>query len=292
MIGPHPVSDVVIRTDPEDVRSALIFDSPHSGRRYPSDFMFSCPELILRQAEDSFVDDLFAGVTVHGATLVAAQFPRSYIDVNRAIDDIDPQLLASPWPSPIRPTEKSRVGMGLVRRICKPGLPVYSRRLTVREVQSRIEQYYLPYHAEVRRTIDDVWAQFGGAWHINCHSMPSSSVAAASHGGWDRADFVLGDRDGTTCSPEFCRFVRACLERMGYSVRLNDPYKGVEIVRRYGNPGRGIHSLQLEINRKLYLDEERVEPTRDFAVLKRDLTSLAGFLRAYVDDQLVSAAAD
>ena len=287
----QPASDILMRHDPKGPASPLVFDSPHSGRRYPADFMFTCPEDVLRQAEDSFVDDLYGRAPEFGAILIAAQFPRSYIDVNRAIDDIDPQLVAGTWPVPTRPSEKSRVGMGLVRRICRPGMPVYDRKLSVREVQDRIRDYYLPYHAELSAAIESVTARFGGAWHVNCHSMPSASSGGGT-AGWDRADFVLGDRDGSTCAGDFTLFVAGVLEKMGYSVRLNDPYKGVEIVRRYGKPRSGVHSLQIEVNRRLYLDEETVKPNAGYARLKRNLTALIAELQGYADDQLVSAAAD
>jgi N-formylglutamate amidohydrolase len=280
-----------MRHDPTTGQSPLVFDSPHSGTLYPRDFKFSCPRDVLRQAEDSFVDDLYAAAPKHGAVLLAAQFPRSYIDVNRAIDDIDPQLLATPWPATVRPSEKSRVGMGLVRRICRPGMPVYDHKLTVGEVQARIEKYYLPYHAELRSVIDAGINHFGAVWHINCHSMPSSSVGG-SNSEWDRADFVLGNRDGTTCSSDFAQFVTSVLEKLGYTVRLNDPYKGVEIVRRYGKPAQGVHSLQIEINRRLYMNEDTIKPNAGYAKLKRDLTKLIAALRDYTNDQLLSAAAD
>jgi N-formylglutamate amidohydrolase len=283
-------SDILVRRNPKTSPSPLIFDSPHSGRNYPSDFMFSCPEAALRQAEDSYVDDLFSQAENNGAILIAAQFPRSYIDVNRAIDDIDPQLLSSTWPGPVKQSEKGRVGMGLVRRICKPGLPVYSRKLSVRDVQHRIETCYLPYHAELKSAIEQLSAKFGAVWHLNCHSMPSGAGRGPQE--WGRADFVLGDRDGTTCDPEFTAVVNRILTGMDYSVRVNDPYKGVEIVRRYGNPARGVNSLQIEINRRLYLDEETMKPNRNYKRLKRDITSLISALRLYCEDQLYSAAAD
>jgi N-formylglutamate amidohydrolase len=283
-------ADILLHRDPEGVPSPLLFDSPHSGSAYPADFLYSCPSQMLRQAEDSFVDDLFGGVTRHGGTLIAARFPRSYIDVNRAVDDIDPQLLASSWPGSLRQSEKGRVGMGLIRRVCRPGVPVYSRRLSVREVQGRIETCYLPYHAALRAAIDSLWQRFGAAWHVNCHSMPSGISAAPLPQG--RADIVLGDRDGTTCHAEFTEFTRGFFEHLGYAVRINDPYKGVEIVKRYGDPMHGVHSLQIEINRRLYLDEDTLKPTANYATLKGDLDAFAAALRRFADHQLFAAAAD
>jgi N-formylglutamate amidohydrolase len=181
--------------------------------------------------------------------------------------------------------------MGLVRRICKPGLPVYNRKLRPAEIQARIDKYYLPYHHELAQAIEATLKRFGAVWHLNCHSMPSTSVGN-HHTGWERADFVLGDRDGTTCDVAFRKVVSRILERMGYSVRINDPYKGVEIVRRYGNPAQGVHSLQLEINRRLYLNEATLKPSPGYERLKQNLGALMAALQAYTNDQLFSAAAD
>ena len=281
---------IFVRHDPAGDPSPLVFDSPHSGNIYPTDFKFSCPLEILHQAEDSFVDDLYAAAPDYGAILIAAEFPRSYIDVNRAPDDIDPQLLATSWPGSTRPSEKSRVGMGLVRRICRPGMPVYDHKLTVREVQARIETYYLPYHAALKAAIDETVERFGAAWHINCHSMPSSGVGTSVER--ERTDFVLGNRDGVTCDTDFTQFVSSVLEQLGYTVRLNDPYKGVEIVRRYGKPDYGVNSLQIEVNRRLYMYEETIEPNAGYDDLKNDLTKLIAAMRDYAHDRLLSAAAD
>ncbi len=286
----QPATDILYRRSPLGEASPLLFDSPHSGNIYPADFMYACPTHILRQAEDAFVDDLYAHVARSGGTLIAAKFPRSYIDVNRAVDDIDPQLLASSWPGALRQSEKGRVGMGLVRRICRPGMPVYARRLSVREIQSRIETYYVPYHAALRASLDALWQRFGAVWHVNCHSMPSGIVSGPPFQG--RADIVLGDRDGTTCHKEFTAFAHGFFEHLGYAVRLNDPYKGVEIVRRYGDPVRGVHSLQIEISRRLYMDEEKLVPNENYNQLKIDLGAFAAALRRFADDQLFSAAAD
>jgi len=270
----------------------VVFDSPHSGDQYPADFDYSCPLRLLRQAEDSHVDALFAGAPATGATLVAALFPRSYIDVNRSIEDIDLQLIDGHWPGPVAASDRARVGMGLVRRICKPGLAMYSRKLTVEEIRRRIDLYYRPYHQAVADAIDGASGRFGAAWHVNCHSMPSSRGPRGPVSGWERADFVLGDRDGTTCGIGFRQMIRVTLERMGYEVRINDPYKGVELVRRFGRPEVGRHSLQIEVNRRLYMNEETLERTAGFARLKRDIDALTQAIAAFAADQLTAAAAD
>ena len=289
---PHTVEGVLVRHDAEQELAPVVFDSPHSGTLYPKDFSPTCALSVLRQAEDTYVDELFGEAPRLGAPLLAALFPRSYIDVNRALDDIDPELLTEPWPSPLRPSEKSRMGMGLIRRTCKPGVPMYARRLPVAAVARRIDTYYRPYHEELAGLLDRAYSRFGAVWHVNLHSMPSVASAAGADQSWDRADFVLGDRDGSTCAPHFTRMVSELLTRMGYSVKLNDPYKGVELVRRYSNPKQGRHSLQLEINRRLYMNEDSLAKSPNFDRLKQQMTELAATICAYGRDQLMAAAAD
>ena len=283
---------IFIRHDPTGEPVPVIFDSPHSGADYPGDFRYACPSKLLRQAEDAHVDALYDAAPQSGATLIAALFPRSYIDVNRSIEDIDLQLLDQPWPGPVSASDRSRVGMGLVRRICRPGLQMYDRKLSVAEIKNRIDRYYRPYHIAVADAIDQATSRFGAAWHINCHSMPSSRGPRIPVSGWERADFVLGDRDGTTCGIGFRRLVQGTLERLGYDVRINDPYKGVELVRRFGRPNLGQHSLQIEVNRRLYMNEETLIPNEGYARLKRDLDVLVASIAAYARDQLTAAAAD
>ena len=283
-LSDHTIPGVLFRANPKTAEVPLVFDSPHSGTNYPEDFDHVCPRRVLRTAEDTFVDELYAAAPAQGATLIGALFPRSYIDANRHLTDIDQALLAEPWPGPLNPGAKTRLGMGLIRRLAVPELPVYGRKLGVAEVQARIDRYYHAYHDELASAADRLHARFGGLWHIDCHSMKSVSNGMASEGpGVARADFVLGDRDGTTCAPELTGFVREFLAKRGYDVRVNDPYKGVELVRRHGRPRENRHSLQIEVNRKLYMDEESFERNANFPKLKSDLdglvAALAGFAR-------------
>lgn len=282
------IDDVVVRHDPVGSVVPLLFDSPHSGTRYPEDFNFVCPFPLLRQAEDTHVDELFCMVPDMGATYLCALFPRSYIDVNRAPDDIDPSMLEGSWPGPTKPTGKSLAGMGLVRFLCRPGVPMYDGRLPVSVVQDRLENYWRPYHDLLSESLDALYARFGAVYHVNCHSMPSFVI------GPDRQspDFVLGDRDGTTAEPGFTRLIADTLRAMGYSVRINDPYKGVELVRRYSRPTRGRHSIQLEVDRRLYMDEETLEPHAGFQELRANLTRLVDVLRDYVLDRTARLAAE
>jgi len=286
-IADRTIPGVLFRANPKSAEVPLVFDSPHSGTVYPEDFDHVCPRRVLRTAEDTYVHELYAAAPAHGATLIGALFPRSYIDANRHLADIDQALLAEPWPHPLNPGVKTKLGMGLIRRLAVPELPVYGRKLGVAEVQARIDRYYTAYHDELASAADRLYARFGGLWHIDCHSMKSVSNAMASEGaGVSRADFVLGDRDGTTCAPELTDFVLRFLTRRGYDVRVNDPYKGVELVRRHGRPKENRHSLQIEVNRKLYMDEDSFERNANFSKLKVEIdalvVALAGFARERV----------
>jgi N-formylglutamate amidohydrolase len=278
------VPDILVRQDPapDGVDAApLVFDSPHSGSVYPSDFDFAAPVAVMRRAEDAFVDELFASAPAHGAALLAALFPRSYVDPNRHEHEIDTLLLNEPWPHAIQSSHRSARGLGVVRRLVRATVAVYDRRLSVSEVQSRIARYHRPYHDELSAMIAEAYGRFGAVWHVNCHSMKSTAKGRL------RDDFVLGDRDGTTCAPEFTDLVAATLRGLGYSVGLNHPFKGAEIVIRHGDPAAGRHSLQIEINRGLYMDEARIEKSADFPRLRQDIDQLIGNIVGYVRNRIV-----
>ena len=274
-----------IRHDPPGAPIPLVLDSPHSGEWYPDDFDHAPPRGLVRQAEDTHVARLWEAAPAIGATLIEARFPRAYIDANRSLADIDPDLLADPWPEPIVPSRKTQQGIGLVWRVARGGSPMYARKLSSAEVRSRIDKYWHPYHAALSAALDERHRGFGGVWHINCHSMPAVGDALADDPGRERADFVLGDRDGTTCEPALTRRVAETVRAMGYSVAINDPYKGVEIVRRHGRPDEHRHSLQIEIKRTLYMDEQTLVPNAGYARLQADLAQLAETLAAFVRER-------
>lgn len=260
----------------------LVLDSPHSGTNYPADFDHAPPRALVRQAEDTYVEELFAAAPRVGAALIEARFPRAYIDPNRHLADIDTALLTDAWHGPVTPSRKTEQGIGLVWRLAHGGVPMYARRLCAAEVQRRIEDCYEPYHAAVAAALDERHRAFGAVWHLNCHSMPARGDAFADDPGRSRADFVLGDRDGTTCAPEFTAFVAATLGGMGYDIAINDPYKGVELVRKFGRPHEHRHSLQIEINRRLYMDEATLDRNDSFAALRSNLDALLAALRGFL----------
>lgn len=259
--------------------SALLLDSPHSGTNYPADFRHACDRALLRATEDAHVDALFGFAPACGATLVLAHFPRSYIDVNRRCDEIDP-LLLDPGADLQTSDAKSRLGMGLVWRSVE-GRPIYDGPLSRAEVQRRIETCWRPYHAVLHAAWLRITRQHGFGIHLNCHSMPSRSPHygppprdAMPH------DFVIGNRDGTTASAGLTRLVMLRLRQQGYRVALNDPFKGVELIRLTGEPAAQRHALQIEVNKRLYMDEDTLQPHAGFAAVQRDLRALVQELAA------------
>jgi N-formylglutamate amidohydrolase len=248
---------VLIVHGPAQPLRPLVLDSPHSGYQMPSDFDASVTAAELRDGEDCFIDELYLPAATQGIPLLAAQFPRTYLDPNRHAGDIDLAMLeGGHWPDEHVPSGKARIGKALLWRTLDDGRPIYDRLLSVAEVQLRIARCHQPYHAALRTLLDRAHARFGVVYHINCHSMNAVSGTMSEGGaGIARADIVLGDRDGTSCDPAFTAFVRASLAGFGYDVKVNDPFKGVELVRAYSNPAAGRHSLQLEVNKRLYMDQ-------------------------------------
>jgi N-formylglutamate deformylase len=264
--------------EPEKSSSALVFNSPHSGRIYPPDFLVASrlDLTALRRSEDSFVDELFLGVVKRGHPLMRAHFPRCYVDVNREPYELDPRMFDGRLPS-FANTRSMRVagGLGTVARVVGDAQEIYGQRLSVDEAMRRIEALYKPYHRALRRLMTRVHRDLGTAILIDCHSMPSTTAVKEDR---PRADVVLGDRYGTSCAPIVSETIEQALRSLGYSVSRNKPYAGGFITEHYGNPAAGLHSLQLELNRALYMDEKRYERSAPFAQLAQDLEAVADLL--------------
>jgi N-formylglutamate deformylase len=267
--------------------SAVVLDSPHSGTCYPDDFGSCLPLATLRQAEDTHVEKIYAFAPSLGVSWVEAHFPRIYLDANRDTTEVDTGMMDGNWPLPVTEDQvvlqKVRLGKGLIWKFTDAGVPIYERALSVDELLARIERCWKPYHAAVAKAIDAAHARHGYSIHINCHSMPAVAASHATlHPGLVHADFVIGDRDGSTADTRLSQRICAFLRERGYSVDYNHPYKGVELVRRYGNPADNRHSIQIEINRKLYMDEQTLELdqagylrlTKDLQALVEDLLAL------------------
>lgn len=256
---------------PRELRLPLVFNSPHSGRVYPNTFLAASKldALALRRSEDAYVEELFAFVAAMGSPLLYAHFPRAYLDVNREPYELDPVLFRDGLPHYAN-TQSVRVvgGLGTIARIVSEADEIYREPLSVGAALERISRLYTPYHTLLRGLLDEAHRQHGVALLIDCHSMPSNPLADHDGG---RPDFVLGDRFGSSCSGEFIRRAAAQLKSIGYVVALNKPYAGGYITEHYGRPHEGLHALQIEINRALYMDEGTFEKTQGFERLKCDL---------------------
>jgi N-formylglutamate amidohydrolase len=276
---------------PEVQTAPFVLCSPHSGRVYPRHFLAQSrlDPLTLRRSEDCFVDELFQGAAELGVPLIAARFPRAYLDVNREPYELDPELFDDPLPDYAN-TQSVRVvgGLGTIARIVADGEEIYRSRMAVDHALERIERLYFPFHEALGALIDKTREQFGYAILIDCHSMPSALMAQSSG---PRPDFVIGDRFGAACDPRLTRFLKDALSGEGYDVHLNRPYAGGYITEHYGRPYRGVQAVQIEINRALYLDELAFKPSGGFHRLRLDLTRLAGLLFSAVPMLLEQRAA-
>lgn len=254
---------VVVR--PPVVTVPLVLASPHSGRQYPDTFLRAARlnPLDLRRSEDSFVEELFASGPTHGAPLLYAQFPRAYCDVNREAWELDPAMFADPLPGWVNTTSpRVCAGLGTIARVVTSGEAIYRDKLRFADAQHRVESCWQPYHDALTSLIGAARGQFGCCLLIDCHSMP---VGLGRHGG---PDFVLGDAHGTACTPKLTALVEDVLGSFGYDVRRNDPYAGGYVTRHYGRPRDGIHALQIEVARRLYMNEATLEKHPGFATLQ------------------------
>lgn len=265
---------------PAEQTVPFVFNSPHSGRHYPSRFlaMARLDRHTIRRSEDCFVDDLFDSVTEIGAPLFCAHFPRAYLDVNREPWELDPRMFREPVPG-FANIRSARVagGLGTIPRVVGEGVNIYGGRLPLSEAVSRVETFYKPYHDGLRRLLTRTHARFGHAVLVDCHSMPAN-VRVGEKG--MRPDFIVGDRYGSSASPALTDHAVGLLRSMGYAVALNTPYAGGFITEHYGRPNVGLHALQIEISRALYMDERSYEPTVNFEVLAADLKQFAAKLVA------------
>lgn len=276
---------------PRIQEAPAVFCSPHSGRVYPPSFLAASrlDPHALRKSEDCYVDELFGGMPDLGVPLIAANFPRAYLDVNREPYELDPELFAEPMP-PYANTQSVRVmgGLGTIARIVADGEEIYRDRLSLEEALERIDRLYKPFHSALSGLLAATWRQFGVAVLIDCHSMPSASISQPHAA---RPDFVLGDRFGASCDTKLTRYLREVLSGMGYEVQLNRPYAGGYITEHYGRPQRGLHALQVEVNRSLYLEESSLNRSAGFTRVRRDISAAAGKLLRDLPNLLARRAA-
>lgn len=262
----------VVETEAHNV--PFVMNSPHSGRYYPQRFlnMSKLNGKMIRRSEDYFVDELFEPSVSLGMPMLKAHFPRAYLDVNREPYELDPRMFKDKLPSfTNRNSLRVAGGLGTVPRVVCEGMNIYNTRIAFAEAHDRIEKIYKPYHSTLRDLLSRTFRRFGQAVLIDCHSMPAS-VHLGTEG--VRPDFIIGDRFGTSASQELTVSVIENLRNMGYLVAANKPYAGGFITEHYGRPGRGLHAIQIEINRSLYINEQSLKKRAGFDALRDDLTSL------------------
>jgi len=272
---------------PKGSRGPLVVSSPHSGCAYPAAFVAGArlDRAALRRSEDCFVDELFAAAPEHGAPLLRALFPRAYVDPNRAPFELDPAMFDDPLPAFVETdTPHVRGGLGTVPRLVASGAEIHAGKIRFAEAEARIRACYRPYHAALAGLIEETRRRFGFVLLLDCHSMPSASPEIGLEtGGVGRArriDIVLGDRHGASCHGAIVDRAEAVLAARGRAVRRNTPYAGGYITRHYGHPESGVHALQIEINRALYMDEDHYARTAGFARIAADMTALLAALAA------------
>ena len=278
---------------PAEQTAPVVFASPHSGRDYPPEFIAASRLNVvsLRRSEDAFMDEIFAAAPDFGAPLLCARFPRAYVDANREAFELDPEMFTDPLPDYVN-TRSPRIaaGLGTIARVVTDGEDIYHEPLRFEDALGRIEALYRPYHKALQGLLQATQERFGDCLLVDCHSMPSGQLAPelGAGDGNKPADIVLGDCFGTSSAPAVTDIAKAALEASGFTVALNKPYAGGFTTHHYGRPREGVHVLQVEINRALYMDEKLVRRGPGLPALKCRLGPLMRAL-ANIDPAILKA---
>lgn len=266
---------------PHHQRVPLVFASPHSGRDYPDAFVKGArlDPISLRRSEDSFIDELFGNAPDYGAPLLCALFPRAFVDVNREPFELDPEMFLEKLPHYVN-TDSPRViaGLGTIARVISNGQEIYPKKLDFKEAVTRINNFYRPYHRALDKLITDTKKKFGHCVVIDCHSMPSMGGPLDPDKGDGRADFIVGDCFGSSCASYISNTIDTTISSFGYRVARNKPFAGGFTTQHYGKPKSGVHVVQIEINRALYMDEVRIQKRTEFERISAELTDLIASL--------------
>ena len=266
---------------PDKWSSPVIFASPHSGQDYPEAFIKESrlTPLSLRRSEDAFVDEIFISAPIFGAPLLRALFPRVYVDANREPFELDPEMFDTPLPHYVNTTSpRVTAGLGTMARVVTSGDEVYSKKLNFEDARKIIHKTYFPYHCALKGLLDEAKERFGCYLLVDCHSMPSIGGPMDRDPGFNRVDFILGDRHGTSCSETITNKVEQCLRGLKYVVTRNNPYAGGYTTAHYGQPNENHHALQIEINRSLYMNELLIDYSAGFLPLKKNMEKLIQFI--------------
>ncbi|MEL6510970.1 MAG: N-formylglutamate amidohydrolase [Pseudomonadota bacterium] len=275
---------------PEAQTTSLVFASPHSGSDYPKTFLASTvlDERTIRSSEDAFVDELFSAVPGFGAPFLRAGAPRSYVDLNRSCDELDPALIEDVRKIAHNPRVAS--GLGVVPRVVANGRAIYRGKLPRSEARHRVDAYWRPYHTKLQSLLDATQTQFGEAILIDCHSMPHEAIDTIARGAMSRPEIVLGDRFGASARSDIVDRVEAAFVSAGLRVVRNAPFAGAYIAQTYGRPSRGQHVVQIEIDRALYMNEHAVTKSANFEAFRAVLTNVIAELVTIGEQNLPLAA--
>jgi N-formylglutamate amidohydrolase len=270
--------------EPVSVMSPVVFASPHSGRLYPKGFLETCKASMidLRRIEDAYVDRLLADVHVAGAPVICGLVARGFVDLNRAESEMDPHMFDDPSPAWFaQRSPRVDAGLGCIPRVAFNGSAIYDRKLSRAEADRRLEQVYRPYHRALEALLKRAQAMFGQGWLIDCHSMPAETEASARS-----PDIVIGDRFGASCSPGLADLIEGLFRARGYTTARNSPYAGGFATLAHGQPALGRHAIQIEVRRRLYLNEASVEPHDGFNIMRRHMGEIANEICAFTRDEV------
>ena len=300
----HDITDLPYKISaPTQCSTPFVFNSPHSGNYYPSQFQKQSrlDSKALRKSEDFWVDELFASVVELGAPLISAVYPRAYIDMNREPYELDPDMFDGNLPSHVK-TKSARIsgGLGTIAKVVAEGENIYNKKLSVDEGLARIEEIYKPYHAALRNLLAKAVVKHKYGVLIDCHSMPSSAqnhcfnahehpvnAPRPTKTPAKSIDMVIGDRYGSSCSGELTHAASEVLKDLGYRIQINKPYAGGFNTEHYGRPQNGLHAIQIEINRALYMNEEKLEKTSGFELLAKDMEKFSDKIMQLSEENLM-----
>ncbi|MCH9844093.1 MAG: N-formylglutamate amidohydrolase [Alphaproteobacteria bacterium] len=288
----YHIANVLSLTAPNHKTLPIIYDSPHSGSILPTDFTVQASNTDIKQSEDNFVDMLFSQAPQHHAFLLKALFSRIYIDLNRDKNDIDSNLiepaLNNIGDTRYQPSDKSDAGHGLIWKKTNSGVMLYNKLLKPSDIQHRIENYWQPYHHLLERLYRKLYRQFNYVLHLNCHSMPSSALGSSDIASdiASNIDIILGDGYGQTSHPAINDFLQESFTKQDFKVRMNVPYSGGYIVQNYANPNNACYAVQIEINRALYMDEQKLIPNNNFTIIKQKLQNIMQDIANYVESEI------
>lgn len=279
--SPFAQPGVFLRYDPDGTPCPLLVDVSRSGREYPHDFRSPLPFTDLHDNVSMYVEELYGSAPALGGTLLYACFPNTYIDTNRSAADVDESLIEGKWPTPIRQSDFTQRGLGLLKRLSRYGEPLQERKLTVKEVQDRLSTYHEPYHLELARILEVMKKKHQRVIQLSCHCMSAKGAPTHADPGQPRADFNLGNMKGSSCSERFLAFATKTLEELGHTVSINFPYYGGELIARHGDPKNGIESLFVEVNKKLFIDTSTFKRSDNFANLRKSIDQFLAKMAAY-----------